>query len=153
MNLTTILSYVVSQFSHSVMSDSVTPWTAALQASLSIINSLSLFKLMSIQSVMPSYHLILRHPFLLLLSIFSSIRVFSNESVLRIRWPESWSFNFSISLPINIQDWFQFKSEFGNKVFMNWATVSSQSCFCWLYRASPSLPPKNIILLLMGLLE
>ena len=152
MKLTTILSYVVSQFSRSVMSDSVTPWTAALQASLSIINSLSLFKLMSIQSVMPSNHLILRHPFLLL-SIFSSIRVFSNESVLRIRWPKSWSFNFSISLPINIQDWFQFKSEFGNKGFMNWATVSSQSCFCWLYRASPSLPPKNIILLLMGLLE
>ena len=152
MNLTTILSYVVSQFSRSVMSDSVTPWTAALQASLSIINSLSLFKLMSIQSVMPSNHLILRHPFLLL-SIFSSIRVFSNESVLHIRWPKSWSFNFSINLPINIQDWFQFKSEFGNKGFMNWATVSSQSCFCWLYRASPSLPPKNIILLLMGLLE
>ena len=152
MKLTTILSYVVSQFSRSVMSDSVTLWTAALQASLSIINSLSLFKLMSIQSVMPSNHLILRHPFLLL-SIFSSIRVFSNESVLRIRWPKSWSFNFSISLPINIQDWFQFKSEFGNKGFMNWATVSSQSCFCWLYRASPSLPPKNIILLLMGLLE
>ena len=75
----------------------VTPWTAALQASLSITNSQSLLKLMSIESVMPSNHLILCCPLLLLPSIFPSIRVFSNESALHIRWPEYQSFSFSIS--------------------------------------------------------
>ena len=74
-----------------------TPWTAARQASLSITNSRSLLKLMSIESVMPSNHLILCHPLLLLHSIVPSIRVFSNESVLHIRWPKYWSFSFSIS--------------------------------------------------------
>ena len=74
-----------------------TPWTAARQASLSIINSRSLLRLMSIESVMPSKHLILCLPLLLLPSIFPSIRVFSNESVLWIRWPKYWSFSFSIS--------------------------------------------------------
>ena len=74
-----------------------TPWTAALQASLSIINSQSLFKLMFIVLVMPSNHLILCCPLLLLPSVFPSIRVFSNESVLYIRWPKYWSFSFSIS--------------------------------------------------------
>ena len=74
-----------------------TPWTAACQASLSIKNSWSLLKLMTIESVMPSNHLILCRPLLLLLSIFPSIRVFSNESALRIRWPKYWSFSFSIS--------------------------------------------------------
>ena len=74
----------------------VTPWTAALQASLSITNSRSSPKPMSIESVMPSNHLILCHP-LLLPSIFPSIRVFSNESALRIRWPKYWSFSFNIS--------------------------------------------------------
>ena len=73
-----------------------TPWTAACQASLSITNSWSLLKLMSIELVIPSNHLILCHP-LLLPSIFPSIRVFSNESVLHIRWPKYWSFSFSIS--------------------------------------------------------
>ena len=73
-----------------------TPWTAARQASLSIINSQSLLKLMSIESVMPSSCLILCHPLLLLPSIFPSIRVFSSESVLRIRWPKYWSFSFNI---------------------------------------------------------
>ena len=68
-----------------------------MQVSLSITNSRSLLKLMSIKSVMPSNHLILCHPLLLLPSIFPSIRVFSNESVLRIRWPKHWSFSFSIS--------------------------------------------------------
>ena len=76
----------------------VTPWTAARRASLSITNCWSLLKLMSIESVMPSNHLILCHPFLLLPSIFPSNRVFSNESVLHIRWPKYWSFSFSISL-------------------------------------------------------
>ena len=74
-----------------------TPWTAALQASLSINNSQSLLLFMSIKSVMPSSHLILCHPLLLLPSIFPSIRVFSNESVLRIRWSKYWNFSFSIS--------------------------------------------------------
>ena len=73
------------------------PWTTALQASLSITNSRSLPKLMSIESVMPSIHLIPCHPLLLLPSIFPSLRVFSNKSVLRIRWPKYWSFTFSIS--------------------------------------------------------
>ena len=72
------------------------PWTAAHQASLSTTNTQSLLKLMSIESVMPSNHLILCHPLLPLPSIFPSIRVFSNESVLRIRWPKYWSFSFSI---------------------------------------------------------
>ena len=74
-----------------------TPWTAAVQASLFITNSQSLLKLMSIKLVMPSNHQILCCPLLLLLSIFPSIRVFSNESALRIRWPKYWSFSFSIS--------------------------------------------------------
>ena len=75
----------------------VTPWTAAHQDSLSIINSQSLLKIMSIESVMPSNHLILFQPLLLLPSIFPSVRVFSNESVLCISWPKYWSFSFSIS--------------------------------------------------------
>ena len=77
-----------------------TPWTAAHQASLSITNSWSLLRLMSIESVMPSNHLILYRPLLLLPSIFPSIRVFSNESALCIRWPKYWSFSFNIS-PFN----------------------------------------------------
>ena len=75
----------------------VTPWTAAHQASLSITNFLSLLKLMSIESVMPSNHFILCHPLLLLPSIFSSIRALANESALHIRWPKYWNFSFSIS--------------------------------------------------------
>ena len=74
-----------------------TPCTAARQASLSITNSWSLLRLKSVESLMPSNHLILCHPFLLLSSTFPSIRVFSNESVLCIRWPKYWSFSFSIS--------------------------------------------------------
>ena len=73
------------------------PWTATRQASLSITNSQSPAKPMSIESVMPSNHLILCHPLLLLPSVFPSIRVFSNESIFRIRWPKYWSFSFSIS--------------------------------------------------------
>ena len=75
------------------------PWTVPHQASLSITNSRNLLKLTSIKSVMPSNHLILCHPLLLLPSIFPSIRVFSNESVLCIRWPKYWSFSFNISSP------------------------------------------------------
>ena len=75
----------------------MTLWTVALQASLSITNSQSLLKLTSIELVMPSNQLILCHPLLLLPSVFTRIRVFSNESVLHIRWPKYWSFSFSIS--------------------------------------------------------
>jgi len=85
------------QFSRSVVSDSVTPWTTACQASLSITNSQRLLKLMAIESVMQHSHLILCRPLLLSPSIFPSIRVFSNESALLIRWPKYWSLSFSIS--------------------------------------------------------
>ena len=83
----------------------VTPWTAARQASLSITSSWGPHKPMFIKSVMPSNHLILCHLLLLLLSIFPSIRVFSNESALCIRWPKYQSFSFNIVLPMNTQDW------------------------------------------------
>ena len=83
----------------------VTPWTAACQASLSITNYQSLLKLMSIELVMPSNHLILCCPLLLLPSILPSIRVFSNESAVCIRWPNYWSFNFNISPSNEHQDW------------------------------------------------
>ena len=92
--------YIVVLFSRSVVSDSVTPWTAARQASLSITISRNLLKFISIESVMPSNHLILCCTLLLLPSIFPSIRVFSDESALRIRWSKYWSFSFSIS-PFN----------------------------------------------------
>jgi len=86
-------------FSRSVVYNFVTLWSATYQASLSITNSWSLLKLMCIVSVMSSNHLILCHSLLLLPSIFPSIRVFSNESVLPIRWPKYWSFSFSLSPP------------------------------------------------------
>ena len=91
----TIIFSSVQLLSHVLLF--VTPWTAAGQASLSIANSRSLLKLMSIESVMPSNHLVLCHPLLLPPSIFPSIRVVSNESVLPIRWPKYWSFSFSNS--------------------------------------------------------
>ena len=97
-----------------------TPWTTARQASLSITNSQSLLKLMSITSVMPSNHLI--SPLLLLSSIFPSIRVFSNESAFRIRWPKYWSFSFSIS-PSNEHPgwtgWISLQSKGLSRVFSN----------------------------------
>ena len=100
-NTTTSFQYTNLAFQFSSVAQScrlfATPWTAARQASLSITNSRSLPKPMSIESVMPSNHLILCRPLLLLPSIFPSIRVFSNESALRIRWPKDWSFSFSIS--------------------------------------------------------
>ena len=96
--------------SHSVQSLShvllfATPWAAACQASLSITNSWSLPKLMSIGLVKPSKHLILCHPLPLPPSIFPSIRVFSNESALRIRWPKYWSFSFNISCIMILKKW------------------------------------------------
>ena len=83
-----------------------TPWTAAHQDSPSCIISWSLCKLMSTESVMPSNHLTLYHPILLLSSNFPSVKIFSKESALRIRWPKYWSFSLSLSLKMNIQDWF-----------------------------------------------
>ena len=120
------------QFSRSVMSDSATPWTAARQASLSITNSQSPPKPMSMESVMPSNHLILCRPLLLLPSIFISIRVFSNESALRIRWPKYWSFSFNIS-PSNERlisfriDWLE-HSKGLSRVFSN-TTVQKHQFF------------------------
>ena len=102
------LNFSSVPFSHSVVSKSVTPWTAVyhgLQAFLSIATSRSLLKLTSIELVMPCNHLILCHPLLLLPSVFPSISVFSNESVLRIRW-KYWSSASASVLPVNIQDWF-----------------------------------------------
>ena len=93
----------VQSFSHVQLF--ATPWTTACQSPLSITNSQSLLKIMSIESVMPSNDLILTCPLLLLPSIFPSIRVFSSESILDNRWPKYWSFSFII-FPMNIQDWF-----------------------------------------------
>ena len=114
-----------------------TPWTAARQASLSITNTWNLLRLMSIESVMPSNCLILCQPLLLPPSIFPRISGILNESVLRIRWPRCWSFSFSISLPMNIQDWFilgwngwiSLQSKGLSRVFSN-TTVQKHQCFC-----------------------
>ena len=104
------LSHLVYQFSSVQLLSHVqlfeTPWTAACQASLSITNSQSLLKPMSIESVMPSNHLILCCPLLLPLSILPSIRVFFNESVLHVRWVKYWSLSLTSVFPMNIQDWF-----------------------------------------------
>ena len=104
-----------------------TPWTSACQASLSITNSPSLPKPMSIESVMPSNYLILCHPLLLLPSIFPSIRIFSNESVLHIRWPKYWSFSFNISpfneysgwSPLGWTGWISMQPKGLSRVFSN----------------------------------
>ena len=114
----------------------VTPWTAARQASLFITNSQSPPKPMSIKSVMPSNHLILCHPLLLLLSIFPSIRVFSNESALCIRWPKYWSFSFNISptnehpdwSPLVWTGWISLQSKGLSRVFSN-TTVQKHQLF------------------------
>ena len=95
------VSYCSLQFSHSVMSDFATQWSAVRQPSLSITNSRSLLKLMFIESVMPSNHLIVCHSFLFLPSIFPSIKAFSNELALHIGWPKYWHVSFSIS-PSNL---------------------------------------------------
>ena len=112
-----------------------TPWTAAGQASLSITNSWSVLKLMSIESVMPSNHLILCHPLLLLPSIFPSIGVFSNESVLHIRWPKYWSYSTSPSnkysklISFRI-DWFDFLTVQGTLKSLLQHHTSKASILC-----------------------
>ena len=123
-------------FSHSVVSDSATLWTAARQVPLSFTISQSLLKPMSTESMMPSNHLILCPPLLLLPSIFPSIRVFSNEWTLRIRWPKYWSFSFSIrtsnehsGLIFFRMDWFDSLQSKGlSRVFSN-ATVQKHQFF------------------------
>ena len=114
----------------------VTPWTGAHQASLSITNSQSLLKLMSIKSVMPFSHLILCHPLLFPISIFPSIRVFSNESALHIRWPKYWSSSFSISpsneylglISYEISGWISLQSKGLSRIFSN-TTVQKHQFF------------------------
>ena len=106
-----------------------TPWTAAHQASLSITNSQSLLKLMSIELVMPSNHLILCHPLLLLPSIFPRIRVFSNESVLRIRYPKYWSFSFSISPSKEYSGLISFRMDWLDLLAVQW---SNSHIHTWL---------------------
>ena len=123
----------------------VTPWSAAWQASLSITNSWSLLKLMSIELVTPSNHLILYYP-LLPFSIFPRITVFSNESVFHIRWPKYWSFSFSISSSKNIQDWLHLgwtvwiskQSQGLSRVFSNTAVQKCQFFGDQLYLESNS---------------
>ena len=111
-----------------------TPWTEACQASLSITNSWSSLKLMSIKSVMPSNHLILCHPLLLLPSIFPSIRVFSNKLALCIRWPKYWSFSFNISssnsglISFRMDCWISLQSKGLSRVFSN-TTVQKHQFF------------------------
>ena len=117
-------------FSFSVQSLSrvqlfATPWTAAHQASLSITNSQSLLKLMSMELMMPSNHLILCCPLLLLPSIFPSIRVFSNESVLCIRWPKYWSFSFIISSSSEHSGLISLQSKGLSRVFSNHSSKAS----------------------------
>ena len=115
----------------------VTPWTAACQASLSITNSWSLLKIMSIELVMPSNHLILCCSLLLPPSIFPSIRVFSNESALCIRWPKYWSLSFSISpfneysglISFRMDCWISLQSKGLSRVFSN-TTVQKHQFFC-----------------------
>ena len=113
----------------------VTPWTAAHQASLSTINSWSLLKLISIESVMPSNHLILCHPLLLLPSVFPNIRVFSNESVLPISWPNYWSFSFSISPSNEYSGLISFRMDWLDLLAVQWTLKS----LLQLHRAKASV--------------
>ena len=119
----------------------MTAWTAACQASRSFTISWSLYKLMSIESVRPSNHLVLGHPLLLLPTVFSSTRVFSNESVLLIRWPKYWSFSLSINASNDYSglisfriDWFDLLAVQNSQVFSNTTVKNHQS-----FGAQPSL--------------
>ena len=131
---TAFLSF--SKFSSVQLLSHVTPWTTACQDSLSITNSRSLLKLMSIESVIPSNHLILCRPLLLPPSLVPSIRVFSNESVPRIRWPKYWSFSFSINpsneysglISFRMDCWISLLSKGCSRVFSN-TTVQKHQFF------------------------
>ena len=124
----------------------MTPWTAACQVSLSFTNSWNLLKLMSVESVMPSNHLILCHPLLLLPSIFPTIRVFFNESSLCIRWPKYRIFSYSISLSNEYQDlsplgwtgWISLQSKGLSRVFSN-TTVQKHQLFSAHFLCGPTL--------------
>ena len=125
------------------MSNSATPWPAARQASLSISNSRSFLKLMSIKLVIPSNHFILCHPLLLLLSIFPSIRVFSNESVLCIRCPKYWSFSFSIS-PSN-----EYSGQISCRIdWFDLLAVQGDTVGCSYLEAVLQLLPQDIVFVL-----
>ena len=126
------------QFSCSVVSDSLRPHgkPAVCQASLSITNSQSLLKLMFIKLVMPSNHLILCHPLLLLPSIFPSVRVFSNESVFCIRWPQYWSFSFNISPSDEHSGLISFRMDWSHPQLGGVFTLAlSLHCFCSYFSA------------------
>ena len=123
-----LLANLSIQFSSSVVSDSATPRTAVCQASLSITNSRSSPKLMSIESGMPSSHLILCHPLLLLPPIPPRITVFSNESTVRMRWPKYWSFSFSISPSKEHPGLISLQSKGLSRVFSN-TTVQKHQLF------------------------
>ena len=124
------------QFSHSAVSNCAIPWVAACQASLSITNSRSLVKLLSIELVMPSNYFILYHPLLLLPSIIPSIRVFSNESVLHIGWSQYWSFSFSTSpsneysrlISLGLTGWISLQSKGIPRVFSS-TTIEKHQFF------------------------
>ena len=126
--------YILVQSTLSVVYNSVTPWTAACQFSLPITNSQSLLELMSIESVIPSNHLILCHHFLLLSSIFPIIRVFSNESVIRIRWRKYsastsvFPVNIQDGIPLGLTDWISLQSKGLSRVFSN-TTVQKHQFF------------------------
>ena len=142
--------FISVQFSHLVLSDSVTPWTAACQTSLSIINSQSLLELVSIESEMPSSHVILCHPLLFPPSIFPSMRVFSKESVLCTRWPKYGVSASGSVLPMNIQDssplgWtglISLLSKGLSRVFSN-ITVQKHQFLVISFIYSPILTSKN----------
>ena len=114
------------------MSDSATPWTAAHQASLSITNSQSLLQLMCIHSVMPSNHLMLCHPLLVLPPIFPNIEVFSSELALHITWPKYWSFSFSLSPPNEYSGLISFRIDWFDPLAVQ-RTLKSQKVK-WLFR-------------------
>ena len=146
-------------FSCSVVSDSVTLWTAACQASLSITICWSLLKLMSIESVMPFNHLVLCHCLLLLPALFPSIRIFSNESPLPIKWPKRWSFSFSIN-PSNGYsglisfriDWFDLLAIQGTlksliQCYSSKASILQHSAFFMVQLSHPYITTENTIAL------
>ena len=116
-----------------------TPWTAALHTSLIITNSWSLLKLMSIESVMPSNHLILCHPLLLLPSVFPSIRVFSNDSVVCIRWPKYWSFSFNITPSHEYSGLISFRMDWLDLLAVQGILKSLLQCSLWQHIYSKSL--------------